>query len=136
MAEDLVPIKQFWVCAAMVSHSQPFLKWLWRNDITLQNGSQKYPILGHFKTSQRVKFATKYLKSTTRQYQIRFSCYFHWKTYFYCISSIIKNPVVTVWYYHFSFLSNIETQVGCRVKDKIGYNRLSLAKICTHKKKL
>ena len=30
----------------------------------------------------RIKFATNYLKSTTRTYWIRFSCQFYWKTMF------------------------------------------------------
>ena len=28
----------------------------------------KKPVFGHFRKSQRAKFATKYLKSTTKQY--------------------------------------------------------------------
>ena len=56
---------------------------------------QKLPVFSHFRKSQQVKFATKYLKSTARQNLIRFSCYFHWKTPFlqyFLVYSKIKNP--------------------------------------------
>ena len=43
---------------------------------------QKLPVFSHFRKSQQVKFATKYLKSMTRQNLIRFSCYFHFHSIF------------------------------------------------------
>ena len=60
-----------------------------------------------------VKFATKYLKSTTRQYWIRWLCYFHWKTLFlpYCLeySKILSYQSGTIICPF--FFCNIETQV-------------------------
>ena len=66
-------------------------------------------IKGHFRKIQRVKFATNYLKFTTRQYWIRFYCYFHWKTLFlhifwynpkfFCFSLVLS----------FALFSNVET---------------------------
>ena len=36
-------------------------------------------------------------------------CYFHLKKIVFTVfSSIVESPVVTVWYYHLPFLSNIE----------------------------
>ena len=73
---------------------------------------QKLPVFGHFRKSQRVKFATKYSKSTTRLYWIWFSCNFYWKSLFFTVfSGIIHDPFVSVWYYHMPFFSNVETQV-------------------------
>ena len=43
---------------------------------------QKKPFFGPFWKPQWVKLAKYYLKSTTRQYWIRISFYFHWKTLF------------------------------------------------------
>ena len=43
---------------------------------------QKIRVFDHFRKYQLVKFAKKSLKFTTRQYWIRFACFFHWKTLF------------------------------------------------------
>ena len=73
---------QFWLCTAVVSHSQPQSKWLWPYYYKPLKLLQKKHVFGHFRKSQRVKLARYYLKSTTRQYWIRISFYFHWKTLF------------------------------------------------------
>ena len=67
----------------------------------------KKTILDNFWKSQEVKFATKYLKSTTRQYLTRFFCYFHWNALFYsiflynpksyCISLVLVYDVMKGW---------------------------------------
>ena len=69
-------------------------------------------MFGHFRKSQRVKFDTEYLKSTTRQHWIRFSCYFLENMVLTVFFGIFQNPFVSSWYYYLPLLSNIETQVA------------------------
>ena len=80
---------------------------------------QKEHVFGHFTKSQRVKFDTNYLKSTTRQHWIRFSCNFLEDMVLKVFFGIFQNPVVSVWYYYLPFLSNIETQVAADWSDLV-----------------
>ena len=82
MAEIFFLNNHIWLCAAVVSHSQPQSKWLQPFFYKTLKRFQKKPVFGHFWKSQWVKLAKYYLKSTTRQYWIRISFYFHWKTLF------------------------------------------------------
>ena len=42
------------------------------------------------------------------------------------VSCIIQNPVVSVWYYHMAFFSNVETQVNGKfsswIKECVNFN--------------
>ena len=82
MTEIFFLNNHIWLCAAVVSHSQPQSKWLQPFFYKTLKRFQKKPVFGHFWKSQWVKLAKYYLKSTTRQYWIRISFYFHWKTLF------------------------------------------------------
>ena len=82
MAEIFFLNNHIWLCAAVVSHSQPQSKWLRPFFYKTLKRFQKKPVFGHFWKSQWVKLAKYYLKSTTRQYWIWISFYFYWKTLF------------------------------------------------------
>ena len=47
-------------------------------------------------------------------------------------SGIIKNPVVSVWYYHLPFLSNIETQVKSGLPSAIWGLHSKILKVCMY----
>ena len=66
--------------------------------------NKKRAVFGHFRKSPWIKFIKYYLKLTSLQYYIRFSCYHNWKTYFWTVLfGIIQNPLELVWYYHHPF---------------------------------
>ena len=82
MAEIFFLINHFWLCAAVVGHSQPQSKWLRPFFYKTLKRIQKKAVFGHFWKTQWVKLAKYDLKSTTRQYWIWISFYFYWKTLF------------------------------------------------------
>ena len=68
----------------MLSCGEPVLIALKVVTLQCQNAKTdpKKAFFGHFKKSQRVKFAKRFLEPTTGQHWNRLLCYFNWKTLF------------------------------------------------------
>ena len=61
-----VSINHFWLCAAVVSHSQPLSNKLGRNTIKRKNGLKNCMFFGNWRKFKKVKTFTQYLISTFR----------------------------------------------------------------------